>query len=255
MMIMDNDKIIQLPSKGRLIVVTDLHGDYEDYRKYLNLWDGTDKYCHIVFTGDLIHSPYPTDQSVEILDDAISKSKNYSNFHVLLGNHELSHITGVNIIKMDKNLRRSFEELIINKKGNLQPTLDKYIDYFKKLPLFLKTNNGLFISHAGPSKNISSMDDIKKLSSNNYKNPLLHDFLWNRYRLDYNESDVSDFLEIVESNFMVKGHDMVDGYKIYGKQLILSSSFQTSNKMYLNIDLTKKMENIHDLTDCLEFLE
>ena len=241
---MDNSKLIQLPSKGRLIVVTDLHGDYEDYMKYLNLWDKNDKDCHIVFTGDLIHSPYPTDQSVEILDDTITKNKNYSNFHVLLGNHELSHITDTNIIKMDKNLRVSFEELIINKKGNLQPTLDKYKDYFKKLPLFLKTDNGIFISHAGPSKNINSKEDLKKIYSNNYKNQLLHDFLWNRFRLDYNKTDISNFLKITESNCMVIGHNIVDGYKIYGKQLILSSSFQTSNKMYLNIDLTKIIENI-----------
>ena len=34
-----NDKLIELPDYGRLIVVTDLHGDLDDYNHYLSLWD------------------------------------------------------------------------------------------------------------------------------------------------------------------------------------------------------------------------
>ena len=252
---MHNNKIIQLPNQGRLIVVTDLHGNYEDYMKYLDLWDCSDEDCHIVFAGDLIHSPYSVDQSIEIMDDAISKSKKYSNFHIILGNHEWTHITATDVYKMKKNLRLSFEDLIKNKKGNLQPTLDNYIEFFKSLPLFVKTENGLFISHAGPSRNFHSMEDLNKISSDDYENDLLYDFLWNRFQEDYNESDVSNFLKIVESNCMIIGHNTVDGYELFGRQLILSSSFLTSNKMYLDIDLSKEINDIHDLTDCLEFLE
>ncbi|RAP52742.1 MAG: hypothetical protein BZ138_02390 [Methanosphaera sp. rholeuAM270] len=91
--------------------------------------------------------------------------------------------------------------------------------------------------------------------SADHDNRILYEFLWNRYVLDYNLQDVSGFLKIIKSNFMLIGHNVVDGYKIFGKQLIVSSSFQTSNKMYLNIDLTKEILDIHDLTDCLEFLE
>ena len=252
---MFDDRLVRLPGEGRLIVVTDLHGNYGDYRKYLDLWDCNDDDFHIVFAGDLIHSPYPVDESIEILDDAMEKSRKYSNFHVLLGNHEWSHITGTDVYKMKKNMRLSFEELIRKNRGKLQPTLNGYIDYFKSLPLFVRTDNALFISHAGPSKNIRSEDDLKMVFSDDFENRLLHDFIWNRYKDDYDESDVSHFLKIVESKFMIVGHNIVDGYEIFGKQLIVSSSFMTSNKMYLDIDLDKKIEDIHDLTDCLEFLE
>ena len=88
------DRLIELPDHGRLIVVTDLHGDFDDYSHYLNLWDETDPDFHIVFCGDLIHGiDEDTDGSVEILDDAIARSEKYSNFHTLLGNHEWAHIT------------------------------------------------------------------------------------------------------------------------------------------------------------------
>ena len=36
---MKKDKFIKLPSKGRLLIVTDLHGNLEDYEKYIDLWD------------------------------------------------------------------------------------------------------------------------------------------------------------------------------------------------------------------------
>ena len=49
------DRLIELPNHGRLIVVTDLHGNFDDYAHYLNLWDETDPDFHIVFCGDLIH--------------------------------------------------------------------------------------------------------------------------------------------------------------------------------------------------------
>ena len=98
-----NDKLIELPKKGRLLVVSDLHGNYNDYEAYINLWDSEDPDFHIVFLGDLIHSPYFNDKSIEILDDVIEKDKKYSNFHVLLGNHEWAHITHTDIFKDYEN--------------------------------------------------------------------------------------------------------------------------------------------------------
>ena len=251
-----NDKLIELTSYGRLLVVTDLHGNYEDYKSYLKLWDCDDEDFHIVFVGDLIHSPYPNDKSIEILDDAISKTKKYSNFHVLLGNHEWAHITDINIYKFNKNLKESFEKLIREKKGSIHPTLDNYIEFFKSLPFFLKTDNGLFISHAGPSKNIESYDDFEKIFDNDYDNKLLYDFLWNRFddSKDYDEGDVSRFLRIVGSKCMIVGHNDVAGYKIFGKQVIIASSFLTDTKTYFDIDLRKQINNVPDLMDYIKFL-
>ena len=98
--IMYDDKLVQLPDYGRLIIVSDLHGNYDDYMRYLELWGFCDEDCNIVFCGDLIHSSNSIDYSIEIMDDVIAKSKMYSNFHVLLGNHEWAHITGTDIYKI-----------------------------------------------------------------------------------------------------------------------------------------------------------
>ena len=97
---------------GRLIVVSALEGRRDYYERYLSLWDENDPNCHIVFLGNLIYSVEDDDDSIEILDDAMEKSKKYDNFHYLLGINELSCIMDEDIYKMGINLKTNFKNLI-----------------------------------------------------------------------------------------------------------------------------------------------
>ena len=263
-----NDKLIELEKRGRLLVVSDLHGNYNDYEAYINLWDSEDPDFHIVFLGDLIHSPYFNDKSIEILDDVIEKDKKCSNFHALLGNHEWAHITHADIYKSGENARVEFEHLISYKKGFIEPIITEYIRFFKTMPYFVKTANGLFISHAGPSKSVKTIEDFNSIFDGDYNNPILDDFLWNRPTRDiyggrsvfsnnqkYNEGDVFSFLNVIGSNCMVVGHSPVNGYEKLGNQLIISSSFDTDNKVYLDIDLSKDIKHMNHLLDCIRYLD
>lgn len=252
-----NDKLIQLPDYGRLIVVTDLHGNLDDYNHYLSLWDETDCDFHIVFCGDLIHGvDEDTDGSVEILDDAIAKSRQYSNFHTLLGNHEWAHITNTEIYKNQQPLLMGFKNIISYRYGFIEPHLTKYIQFFKTMPYFAMTANGLFISHSGPSDKVKSIEAFDKIFEGDYSSPILYDFLWNRYNrvTDYTKADVNRFLDIVGSKVMVVGHCPVESYKLYGNQIIMSSSFQTDVKTYLDIDLSQKINDIKDVQKQLKFI-
>ena len=79
------NKVVELPKRGRLIVVTDIHGNKDDFDKYIDIWDRDDPNCHILFTGDLIHEmDYSKDLSLDILDECIDYLL-MPNFHVLLG--------------------------------------------------------------------------------------------------------------------------------------------------------------------------
>ena len=254
-----NNKLIELPDYGRLIVVSDLHGNFKDYKRYLKLWDRDDSDNHIVFTGDLIHSMDRSDGSVEIIEDALFKSREYSNYHCLLGNHEWAHIVGQDIYKADKNLIEDFKLLVTHKKGYLEPSLTNYVNFFKTMPYFLKTANGIFISHAGPSAYISKIEEFNEICFDDYHSSALHGFLWNRYASGnngYTMDDIDNFLKIVGCNLMVVGHTVVDsGYKIIGNQMILSSSFFTTSKSYLDIDLSKNYHNMDDLIRNVKILE
>lgn len=252
-----NDRLIELPDHGRLIVVTDLHGNLDDYNRYLNLWDESDPDFHIVFTGDLIHGiDEKTDKSVEILDDAMAKSKKYSNFHTLLGNHEWAHITNTEIYKNNQPLLLGFKNTISYRKGFIEPHLTRYVQFFKTMPYFVKTKNGLFISHSGPSDKIRTIEVFNRMFDWDYSSPVLYDFLWNRYNsvTDYTKSDVTRFLEIVGSKVMVVGHCPVESYKVFGSQIIMSSSFATKVKTYLDIDLSMEIEDVKDVQKQLKFI-
>ena len=251
---MKNDKLIELPDYGRLIVVTDIHGNLEDYNNYLDLWDENDSDFHIVFTGDLIHASSGEDGSVEILDDVMEKSKKYSNFHTLLGNHECAHINNDNIYKNNRPLLLEFKNLVSYKKGFSEPHLTKYIEFFKTMPYFLKTASGLFISHSGPSNKINSIDSFNKIFDDDFSNPILDQFLWNRYIDDYTRRDVERFLDIVDCKAMIVGHTPVESYKVFSKQIIMSSSFNTRVKTYLDIDLSLKLNDIEDVQKQLKFI-
>ena len=181
MKIMINNRLIELPDYGRLIIVSDLHGNFKDYKRYLRLWEKDDPDCHIVFTGDLIHAIDGEDGSVEIIEDAIFKSQEYSNYHCLLGNHEWTHILNKDIYKDGMNLKTEFEILVSHKKGYMEPSLTNYIRFFKSMPYFLKTSNGLFISHTGPSKYITSLDGFNLMCCDDHSSNGLYGFLWNRF--------------------------------------------------------------------------
>ena len=61
-------KLIELPRKGKALIITDLHGNLEDYERYLDIWkEFKDKNNHLIITGDFIHSCDKDDGSLEII--------------------------------------------------------------------------------------------------------------------------------------------------------------------------------------------
>ena len=244
---------MNLGKYGKLTIVTDLHGNFRDYKKYLDKWDCDDHDSHIIFTGDLIHAHRGEDGSVLIIEDIMKKYEEYENFHLALGNHEWSHIVNKDIYKNGVNQKESFEELVSIYQNN-NKTINEYITFFKKWSIGMKTVNGLFISHTGPSLSISSEENLKKILKNpDYLSTGIEDILWNRY-YNFQENEISNFLENINSKLMVVGHTNVNGYKTYGKQLILTSSYNDQKKAYLEIDLGEKIETMNDLTQKIKYL-
>ena len=67
-----NGKLIELPKEGKAVVVTDLHGNLNDYNRYIGIWGeyrDNDNNTHFILTGDFIDAMgIKDDRSIDILE-------------------------------------------------------------------------------------------------------------------------------------------------------------------------------------------
>ncbi|MDX9693946.1 MAG: metallophosphoesterase [Methanothermobacter sp.] len=255
----NNRKLIELPKKGKALVITDIHGNIDDYNRFMDIWENfRDRDNHLIQTGDLIHGmDLKNDKSIEILDSAKYKFENSKNFHLLLGNHEWSLISKTEIYKAGINLTLNFETLLKQKFGiQWEDKLENYIKFFKKLPVAVKTGNKVFISHAGPPRYIDDIDEIIQITNAGYsKNRKLFELLWNRYG-DYTKEDIDSFLENTGCNAMMVGHAPVNGVELTNKrQLVVASSYTMGKRAYVKLDLERKIKNGKDLLKMVKYLD
>lgn len=246
-----NGKLVELPRHGKAIVVTDLHGNLEDYRRYLEIWNKCDKKRdHFVITGDFIHATgRKNDRSVEILESVKNNWEKWENFHPLLGNHEWATISTVSVYKGGMNQSHNFELLLMERFGDeWKNKLEEYQTFFKNLPVAVKTANNVFISHAGPPTNISDLDDIINITNKGYsENNKLYQLIWNREE-DFSSDDLESFLKKVGCSIMIVGHTPVNGTKLIGnRQIIVSSSYSLGKKSYISLDLEKNIDDTRDI--------
>ncbi len=246
-----NGKLVELPKDGKAIVVTDLHGNLNDYKRYMGIWEKCrENNTHFILTGDFIHAMgRKDDRSIEILESVKKNWEKYENFHTLLGNHEWSTISRVSVFKGGINQSLNFDELLKEQFGvDWKIKLEEYQDFFKKLPIAVKTDNKVFISHGGPPKGIKNLDEIVNIADKGYQgNVKLSQILWNREE-DFTEYDLRSFLRTVGCNAMIVGHTPVNGVKLIDdKQLILSSSYTQGKKEYVLLDLEKKIKDAKDI--------
>jgi serine/threonine-protein phosphatase PP1 catalytic subunit len=249
--------LIELPKTGKAIVVTDLHGDLKNFRKIIDIWQNCEGKCHLIITGDFIHSfKNVSDESIEIIDQIQYWIKRSNYFHVLMGNHEWATVNRITVYKGDLNQSLNFE-LLLKKtfEDCWSEKMDEYKDFFKKLPLAVRTANKVFISHAGPIKNVNGIDDIKNITEKGYlDNENLYGLLWNRWG-DYDKKDVDDFLKKMDCNAMIVGHTPVDGIKLIGNQMVVSVSSTKGKRAYVDLDLEKDIKRGRDLLKLVKYFK
>lgn len=241
-------KLIKLPHEGKLMVITDIHGNYDDYMRYIDIWQEKD--CHILFLGDLIHGDvFTEDKSLDILND-VAKRINDTKFHILVGNHEMAQVHHQKVFRYGVSQTDQFNRLIEQNHSNVGDMITYQMMYEQLMQSFdyFATSKYFFFSHAGPFEH---PDGWKSLSNN-------HNFesmFWSRPYDDYTEEDIDAWCDAVGCKFMVVGHTPYNGYHIYGNQLIFDSSHSTDTKYYLEIDLGKEYDSIIDVAKCLVLLE
>jgi serine/threonine-protein phosphatase PP1 catalytic subunit len=256
-MIKTPPKLIELPLKGRAMIVTDIHGNAQDFYRYMDLWEEfQSEENHFILTGDFIHNTKNPDGSLEIIELVKKHYEQEENFHALLGNHEWAQLTGTSIFKAGYNQNYDFLNLVELKYGYLaDDKLHSYFNLFRKLAIAVRTENQVLISHAGPAKTLKSPHEIKNIDKDDYKdNQVLYEMLWERnYSLSRNYLD--PFLEKFGCKTSIVGHTPVDGVELNGNQLVVSSSFARGKKAYVELDLEKKINNGQELLKMVKYID
>jgi predicted phosphodiesterase len=142
---------------GVAMVVTDLHGDWDAYRRYRDRFlalDAEGEADYLIFAGDLIHSEGPpeSDRSLDIVLDLLALREGLGERLIyLLGNHELPHLYGIILQKGDHVYTPSFEAAL----GEHRPAV---ITLFDSLPFYVRTRAGVSICHAGAAPELREPD-------------------------------------------------------------------------------------------------
>lgn len=132
------------------MVVTDLHGDWDAYRRYRDRFvdlQASGQADMLVFTGDLIHRETPSapDKSVDIVLDVLALQANYGEAIVYLcGNHEMPHIYGIGLTKGSQEFTPAFEAALSQSERRAE-----VIALFDSLPFYVRTRAGVMMAHAG----------------------------------------------------------------------------------------------------------
>lgn len=152
------------------MVVTDLHGDWDAYRRYRDRFvelQAKGRVDWLIFAGDLIHSEPNTgpDQSLEIVLDLLALLASYGSAVIYLcGNHELPHIYGISLARGDIVYTPVFEAALSQSRRRAE-----IMRLFESLPFFIATRAGVSLAHAGAFAGIAEPQTALKILNWNHQ--------------------------------------------------------------------------------------
>lgn len=168
---MPSQRIIDL-STGIAMVITDLHGAWDVYRRLRDQFiaqraKGTVDY--LVICGDLIHSEGPdeSDASLDMILDVMYLQAEMGKDRVimLLGNHELPHIYGLTLAKGTIEYTPRFEGSLTRLDQRFKSTYRRkdVQKFLSELPFFVRTKAGVLLTHAGAAPDVASTRHVERL--------------------------------------------------------------------------------------------
>ncbi len=208
--------IITLAGASDVMVVGDLHGNIPAFKKAL-LAAALDRHPsrHLVLQ-ELIHGPlsYPGDggdRSHQLLDVVAALKCQYpERAHLILGNHELSELTGRVIGKDGETLNAKFMQGVITAYGAAANEIyESYKTLFAALPVAIRTANRVYVCHTVPDeRDLESLDlDVLKAQewpeSAMKRRGTIYALTWGR---DTTPETADRFAAMIDADFFVTGH-------------------------------------------------
>jgi hypothetical protein len=166
-------RVLFLPSKGKLLVNTDLHGNGDDFRRLRGLFldlTSREPQTHWVILGDIVHGPNaqiraykPTlydyeDESWPIAQGIVELRRRFpGRVHYVLGNHDYAHIGGPITSKFYPDEAAHLEA------GLAEDQRAELHRLFREALLAVVAPCGLFLTHGSPSDTLRRLEDLNDI--------------------------------------------------------------------------------------------
>jgi hypothetical protein len=241
-------------NQGQIMVVTDLHGDWEAYRRYRDRF--LDLHAHhkadcLLFTGDLIHSysENDPDHSLEIVLDVLELQQTFGEAVIYLcGNHELPHIYSFGLSKGKREFTPAFEAALSHSQKR-----DAVNKLFISLPFFIRTRAGVSITHAGASPPMTNPQSAQAIFRWNHARQLT------RAETELSQQDIDSIQRAYAKLSQAPSYDeLARRYlAVIGqaeRHLRLASGSHATPResgQFLLFDAAQPVENAADLRACL----
>jgi hypothetical protein len=202
------------------MVVGDLHGNLLSFKRVLSL-AALDRHParHLV-VQELIHGPHmyaddKGDRSHQLLDVFTALKCQYPNrVHMILGNHELSELTGRSIGKDGEGLNAKFRHGIDTAYGAMGGEIyESYKSLFAALPLALRTPNRVYVCHTIPDAIDLDTLDLGLLGASSWpeeamkRGGTIYALTWGR---DTTPETADRFAAMVDADLFITGHQPCD---------------------------------------------
>ncbi|NQT51197.1 metallophosphoesterase [bacterium] len=203
--------LVELPGQGDVLIAGDLHGHLANFRRIVRVADLPNHPHRHLILQELLHSMFDDtpDRSYQLLEEAaVLKNVYPSQVHIILANHDLAEVLGLDIMKKGRSVVRAFAEAVEEAYPHHKDAVhEAYAEFLVSLPWAVAAGN-LFVCHSVPNERHLLPFSRELFTDPESDEPLskTHPAFYLTWGRDISEKTAARFADSVGADVIVTGH-------------------------------------------------